>query len=510
MLKVLLFIFSAFAGMAAIAAPGITVVVGEGAPALERSAASELASQLGKLLETEAKVQTAVPMDGSPAVLIGSPKTNAAIAALGSAFWPALSEQGQVLKSAKTGDRTVLVAGGGSPLATMWAAHELTYRLGIRPLLQGDAFPIEKPALRLDGFDVVLEPLLRTRAWSAFTGLPMGAESWSLDDHARLLAQLAKLKFTHIVLPAKIPEFAPIPVTGDIGGRIAFKGMKVFESPSLPAGADAAARAKAAAEFLEAVKARAAAVGIKAVTEAPAGTRVLSLGAPGTSVLPQFSLRSLAAQFQEVCAGKAEGFVANAVVPGDLNAAAHFASRASFDAKLTAERALEDLVAPICGEGVAERLWKGFDFVEQAAKLVAANDPALAVPGPQMFLRHAASAEAPPEWWAKAKDLYLQAMNEMYRGNTRARGGARPFILYHAKRMEFAMHFFTALEGARKAGGAKASARAEAFEAAIEGIYSALNAFADVARDSSDRGVIALLNMHGYLPLLKASDGAGK
>jgi hypothetical protein len=95
------------------------------------------------------------------------------------------------------------------------------------------------------------------------------------------------------------------------------------------------------------------------------------------------------------------------------------------------------------------------------------------------------------------KTLYAGAMSEMYRANTRARGGARPFILYHAKRMEFALHCCTTFESLHKPA-------AEAAELAPEAIYNALNAYADVARDASDRAVIALLNVHGYHPVLKA------
>ena len=260
--------------------------------------------------------------------------------------------------------------------------------------------------------------------------------------------------------------------------------------------------------------ARAVLLGFTVTSTSFPDARHLPLGAPTNSVLPQFSLRALASELQAIRDAKAGGVVSSAVIPGDLNAAAHFISRASFDEKLTADRAVEDLVTPICGEGVAERLLKGFDLVEQAAKLIAANDPAVGVPDPQMLLRHEASGEAPPVWWTQAKDLYVAAMNEMYRANTRARGGARPFILYHAKRMEFAMDYFIALEAVRKAGNAKAqnnaAARAEALEAAVEAIYNGLNAFADVARDQSDRGVIALLNAYGYHPLLKKLDEAGK
>jgi hypothetical protein len=205
----------------------------------------------------------------------------------------------------------------------------------------------------------------------------------------------------------------------------------------------------------------------------------------------------LEADLKKALASGFDACVFRAVMPGDLNAAAHYVSRACSGANLTAEQALAELVTPICGEGVSERLWKGFEQVERASKLIDANAPDLGVPGPQMFLRHLDPKTPAPAWLTEVKTLYTGAMGEMYRGNTRARGGARPFILYHAKRMEFALHFCTALESLHKPA-------EEAAELAPESIYNALNALADVARDSSDRGVIALLNAHGYRPVLKA------
>lgn len=467
------------------AGPKIAIVTGPDAPPLEKLAASELSAQFKALFDAETTVQTSAPSDGSATVLIGSPKTNAAI----KTAWPTLTDQGQVIKSADG----VLIVGGGSPVATLWAVYELGYRFGIRYLLHDDALPVEKPAFRLEGFDVVQEPAFTVRGWSGFNGTAMGAESWGAEDHARLLKQLTKLKFTHYVVPSSIQKTPAIAVDGDTAGRKAFGGAKTFEQPAT-ASTDISA----------------AATGVGIVVVAEPSAKVLHLGAPGTSVLPQFSLHRLADEVKGLRSSQTAGFVASATVPGDLNAAVHFVSRAAFDDKITAERALEDLVTTICGEGVYERLQKGFDLIELAAALIAANDPQIAVPGVDVLLRHDAASEPPPAWWTEAKAAYTSAMNEMYRGNTRARGGARPFILYHAKRLEFAMQYFNALEAVRKAGNAKASgqadARDEALGQAIEAIYNSLNAYADVARDPSDRGVIALMNAYGYHALLKVAE----
>jgi len=122
------------------------------------------------------------------------------------------------------------------------------------------------------------------------------------------------------------------------------------------------------------------------------------------------------------------------------------------------------------------------------------------------------SAEPAPEWWSTAKGLYGTAVNEMYRANTRARGGARPFILYHAKYFTFALHYMTAIEATRAAGNARAGkdedAWVENLELAVESMHSALDIYADVARDNSDRGVIAVLNKYAYRPLIEALNEA--
>lgn len=169
--------------------------------------------------------------------------------------------------------------------------------------------------------------------------------------------------------------------------------------------------------------------------------------------------------------------------------------------EFTDEKALADLVTPMCGEGVAERMWLGFQAIGKAQELIAKNDPKLGLPAPDMLLRHLNATGPQPDWLTEVKALYLTAMNEMFRANTRAREGSRSLTLYHAKRLEFTFHFLSCIEALYKAH--DQAARAESLEGAMESIYNALNSYADAARDPSDRGAMALLNEHGYRVLLK-------
>jgi hypothetical protein len=202
-----------------------------------------------------------------------------------------------------------------------------------------------------------------------------------------------------------------------------------------------------------------------------------------------------------------EGFSTRYWIVGDLDPSVNYLARASFDAKLTPQAAFADLIDPICGEGVAGSLAKAFNMIEQATTIIDRNDIGFSFPVPGMVLKHYQGSEPPPAWWKEVSDLYAGAMNEMYRGLTRARQGGRPLILYTAKRLEFGMEYVNSISALRRAGQAKAEKNTEMqleeLEKAVESMYNALSALSEVARDNCDRGVIAVVNEYGYRPLKK-------
>ncbi len=494
-------LFSAFSICVKADGPSVTVVTGPSAPKLELYAAKELAGQFRKLFQAKVNITESVPEGAKNIILIGSPTTNSAIT---KKDWPeGISDQGHLLKS--SGGK--LIVGGGSPVATLWAVYELGHSFGIRYLLHGDFFPVEKSGFTLAGFDTVLEPNMRVRAWNVFNGGPASQGSWGADDEKKLFAQLAKLKFNQITLPIYIAEKAGrFPVSGDTAGRSVFDGAKVFENPDFVVANAADGRIAVGIRLNKGIKKVARKLGIK--TSGVGEIETLSLGQTKGGMLPQFSTSKLPNHLAEIRKSKKDGFAIKCSIPGNLNADVYFLSRASFDSKITPAQTLENLVTPICGEGVAARLAAGFAAIEEVSALIEKEDPDFAVPDPKMFMEHYTSSKPVPEWWGKASELYGTAVNEMYRGNTRARGGARPFILYHAKYFFFALHYMTAIDATRKAGIARdakdVDAQIENLEAAVEAMHNALAIYAEVARDNSDRGVIAVLNKYAYRPLTEA------
>jgi hypothetical protein len=180
--------------------PELAVVTGPGAPALELYAAQQLCQYIEPLFGNYAHFSTSVSEMANAIFLIGTPKTNPLIGeALGRRGFPAVSEQGMVLRTVKFRNRPTIVIGGGSPRATMWAMYELVERWGVRYLLHGDVLP-PMSSCSIPVLDLVTEPALPVRQWRVINELAVGPTSWGMADYRPLIDQLAKLKFNRLLL----------------------------------------------------------------------------------------------------------------------------------------------------------------------------------------------------------------------------------------------------------------------------------------------------------------------
>ena len=493
--------------------PRVAIVTSEFPPPLVQRAADELSADLKRLFDAKVEIGSAV-IPGAPAqvILLGMPDAHGHLKQLSDL--PKVSEQGHAVVSRQYKDRPVLAVIGGSPAATYWAAAELAHQWGVRTMLYGDVDPVAPPEFSVEGYDIVLEPRTRLRGWMMDFDSPIGAATWSLADQKKLLRQLARLKFNQLAFAAvKTPldvmaERRRIPVSGDTAGRSAFGGAKFFENPDLVAAANDA-RHKAAEELLRGIERSAKDLGMTVEVIQATGEDLPSLN---SGLLPFMSATTAHERLNKLLdkGPSAIGFEAASV--GDVDLTAFLHSRLGFDTKSAGKHPVHDLVTPICGEGVSDRALKAFQLAEEATKLINAGDKTLSTPASEVVLKHYASTDPPPEWWAKARDNYLNAMNEMYRANTRAREGGRSYTLYFARRFEFAFEYMNCLEAVRKAGIAKAKGDQETqiaeLEKAVESMNGALNAMAAVARSQSDRGIIAVLNEYGYRPLVKELEKA--
>ena len=143
-------------------AESIPVIISKNASELEHLAARELSVQWSRLFGVTVEIRHQWSAQDKKIIVIGQSDTNPHIHKLQKEHWPELSQQGILIRSRSLKDQQFLVLAGGSPVATLWAVYEWGYRHGIRYLFRGDVFPGEIQPLRLEGFNILMEPIKRS------------------------------------------------------------------------------------------------------------------------------------------------------------------------------------------------------------------------------------------------------------------------------------------------------------------------------------------------------------
>ena len=252
--RIFLVAFLGFSIPLALADETLVIVVGDKPPPVEKYAAQELKKYIQKLhpLIIPSVVTASVAKRTTPTILLGSPSTNQHIAELaGNLDWESLVADGFYLKTVMTNPE-VLVAGGRSPRATLFAVYELLEHWGMRFSLTEDIFPERPASLRLGLFDKKCEPVYSIRAMRPLNNLPEGSAPWDLSDFKYFVDQMAKLKFNTYVFaimesgPWLDYEFREMKrpagdifygwrykIDDDYVGKKLFRGLQEFYNPML-------------------------------------------------------------------------------------------------------------------------------------------------------------------------------------------------------------------------------------------------------------------------------------
>ena len=235
---------------------------------------------------------------------------------------------------------------------------------------------------------------------------------------------------------------------------------------------------------------------------------LLTLADPVVGVFPQSGVRRVGRSIVALQDHGWQGYIVEASSLAEIEPSVQFLSRVSWDANWTVRQSHDDLFGAITGKSsVADRLWLGFGHLETATDLLLKHPPAFARID-ETELPQLGQSDDASDWAALVTDAYTQAMVEMYRSNGNSRSIARPQIFYWAKRGEYVLALIESIKATQLATEARAEGQQELaieqMEIAIEQLYNAIDSFGDVARNSSDRGTIARLNVHAYQPLVDA------
>jgi hypothetical protein len=471
--------FFCFAPPVLAAGPKIHIVIAAEADPLEQFAARELAEQLKKVYDADTPIVEDSPRGAENVILLGVPKTHAHIRAL-DAELPKDFERKFVIKTLPGNSAHLLVA-GGSPRAVLEAAYELGWHFGVRYFEFGDLYPTTPKPFKLEGISIGSERQGGASLAQVTLDLssPIGMTGAGFDEQARYLGQIAKWRLPKVAIYKSLDDAADriaslrIPVDGDTAGRAAFAGKKFFENPDIVGATNESDRIAAAHILLGSLTQQ-------------ARQMQFELDKNGPAVSPR--LLPAMDQFNSLAS-----------------------TRDGWNGAPTAEHFAE-ILTPVCGDEVAARVQKAYAEATAADKKIGDQDRTIDVLDPKMLLRHYESDEPPPAWWGEVRTNYLNAMNEMYRANTRAREGGRQFTLWYARQFEFGMEYMNVVEALRKAGIAKRKGNKDEqiaeLEKALDSITGACNAIAATARSQSDRGVIAVMNEYGYRPVTKLLEEA--
>lgn len=242
------------AGSLAWAGPRFEVVVPEGSAALDRFAGLELRESLATLYGEDVQIRSRPSEEAGTSFLMGA--AGQAERSVPEGGFQCLADEAL---------HSILVT-GGSARARLWGAYDLISRLGVRYALDGDVLPSEPAELVLDA-GRKYEPDFATRIWGLRLDSPLGPGSWSLAEHRRAVRQLAKNRFTGVIL--EVRPWQPFvhysvggrerstgnlwrrrfPLDSQSAGKAAFGGAKEFQNPAF-AGRDTYAQRRAAAQSL--------------------------------------------------------------------------------------------------------------------------------------------------------------------------------------------------------------------------------------------------------------------
>jgi hypothetical protein len=499
---------------ALVAGPTIEIVVRADAHQTELLAADETAALLKKLFDADVHIaRTTPPPDAQNVIYLGSIYEHPVGE---NVKLPNVGAGGHFAKSMDVNGKPALVLGGAGTNATLWAAYQLGWHYGVRYFPFGDLYPIDVPQFTTTGVDVVIagptSPYLNSsqleteRFWVSNIAGPLGTEAWSSAEQLQKYRYFATAKFNRIFSytpNAWTMTGREFPVSGETAGRAAFQGAKFFDNPDLAGIADPAAR-QTAAEKLRADVYQAAG---KFNFQYRHGGRE----PPRVNLLPCMFHNELHRQ-QQVARPKSPAAIhIDVACLDDAVLAVAYARQRAFDPKATPATVCKDLLTPVTGPEVHVNVLKAFDLCE-AASVELKRHPEFQKLDANLLLQHTRTGDPPPAWWGQVRTNYLNAMNEMYRANTRAREGGRAFTLYYARRFEFGFEYMNVVEALRKAAIAKKAGKQDEqiaeLEKALDSLTNACNAMAAVARSQSDRGVIAVMNEYGYRPVMKLLEDA--
>jgi hypothetical protein len=242
------------------------------------------------------------------------------------------------------------------------------------------------------------------------------------------------------------------------------------------------------------------------------GVMDVTLDDDNIGVMPQLTTNSLHRIVQEMKRNRWAGFVARERFPGDHDWPLAYLARAAWDNEVTPDRVAAEQLGALCGERCASELLTALHEVEAVTIALAPTAFAFPADWPPpstkgiggMLLKYWKAGPMPASV-KDAREGYQRALDAALRAQAASSQPGKSLTDYWVGRLKFAVGYAETVQHVHEAAAAEAAkdlpgCRKEA-DAAVSSLESALDAYARVVRNQTDRGAIAVVNEHCYRPL---------
>ena len=223
-------------------------------------------------------------------------------------------------------------------------------------------------------------------------------------------------------------------------------------------------------------------------------------------IVPQITTSSLHKVLKILRETGWEGIVARERFPGDHDTEMAYLARAAWDPNADPDKIATEQLTAACGQRCGEEMLTTMHSVDAATVVWERDDEFIAVPVPKMLMRQWQAGPI-PDYLEENRKNYEQGWKAAQRAVKAATPEGKRYAEYWAKRMEFATKWVMVVESVRRA--ATAEGKHQTKQAvdetanALALLREAIEAYAAVARNQTDRGAIALAVEYGHRPLEK-------
>ena len=231
---------------------------------------------------------------------------------------------------------------------------------------------------------------------------------------------------------------------------------------------------------------------------------IYTLHDDNVGLLPQLATGSLHELTIDLIRHGWAGFSTRYWLIADHDPCVAYLSKAAWEEGVTHQDVYRDQIRVVCGAQCIEDMLAMFREVEETTIALEDHGLGLTFPVPGMLTKHWTPQPMSDEL-AEDRQGYQRALDAAYRAREKAQPSGQNYIDYWIGRLRFGIGYLDMIAAVRRAAIAEADGKhvdaIQCAETALVTAREALEAYAGVVRDQSDRGAIAVMNEYVYRPL---------